>query len=56
MKNKRILFFTKILSVIFIIGTVISFFIVYQDLNGSIATTLCWDIHFIHSLLFYIYQ
>lgn len=37
MKRNRVLFFTRILYIIFIIGTIISLFIVYNDLDSSIA-------------------
>jgi hypothetical protein len=37
MKNNKALFFTKILYVLFIIGTIITLFIVYKDINSSIA-------------------
>jgi hypothetical protein len=37
MKNDRRLLFTKLLYILFIFGTIITLFIVYQDLNSKIA-------------------
>lgn len=37
MKKNKILFFTKILSMLFIIGTIIVFFIIYKDIDNGIT-------------------
>ncbi|WP_066499606.1 hypothetical protein [Abyssisolibacter fermentans] len=37
MKKNTILFFTRILYILFIIGTIISLFVVYKDIDSSIA-------------------
>lgn len=37
MKKKRVLFFTRILYIIFTIGTIVSLFIIYKDFDSRIA-------------------